>query len=455
MNKSISFIFILLVLFSFSCKTSKKTTFEKKPMPDWVLRKPQSQIFYTGISSASKSGFSPSEYIQSAQQRALGDLASSISVNIESSSMLSIIESNYQISENFSRDIIASTSKELEEYELVDVWEDENNYWVYYRLSRDKYHQFRQQKKNKAIQDAKNKLNQADVMLQRNLHYNALQFMADALADIKIYLGESTITEIDGKEIDLGNHIFTNIISFLNDLKIEYPHPEIKIKRGVEIAPELISFTVMDKNNNPISNMPFRVGFSGSGLLRNLETSGSDGKIVCAIRRISSSKNVENITISVDMQSLSRITGDPMIRNILRNVPVPEKSVRVFIEKPKLFVNSTEMELNKVRSLSQLKDAMEGNLGRDFEIVDNRNAADYFVSIESNTAIKGTYVNEHYVTITCRINMTDKNGNNLFRRTIENDHMGPDFSSAAQNAYNATARSIERSIVREITTAIN
>jgi hypothetical protein len=454
MKKVFCFLILALSLSFFSCKSSKQS-YEKKPMPDWVTRKPQSAMFYTGVSSAAKAGTPPSEYVQSAQQRALGDLAASISVNIESSSMLSIIESNFNISENFQRDITASTSQELEGYELVDTWEDDYNYWVYYRLSRDKYHQIRQQKKNKAIEDAKTKYIQAQHVLSKNMHYNAFQFYSDALADIKIYLGESTNTKIEDNEVDLGNHIFMQIAEFLRELNISHPLEEIRVKRGVELNPEQLTFSVLDANNIPVSNIPFRINFTGGGLLRNSETSGSDGKFVCAIRRVSSTKSVETLSVSVDMNGFSRMSKDPMIRNILRNMPAPEKTMRVVIEKPTVFITSDEREMNKASQHTTLKNSMVGNLGRDFDVMEDKNKADYFVHIESNTAIKGTYINEHYVTITCRIDMTDKNGNNLFRRTIENDHMGPDYLNASRTAYTATARTIERTTAREIVNAIN
>lgn len=449
----VSVFLSLLSIGFFSCNILKKPSYD--PMPDWVIRKPQSSMYYTGVSSATKPGFSPSEYITSAQQRALGDLASSISVNIESSSMLSIIEIDYNISENFSRDITASTSKELEGYELVDTWEDETNYWVYYRLSREKYHRLRQEKKNTAIRNAENKVLQAHHMLDRNSHYNALQFYADALSDLKIYLGESTPTKINDKEVDLGNYIFAEMADFINNLKITYPYNQINVQRGVEINPDLLTFKIVDKHGNPVSNIPVRINFTGAGLLRNSEVSGTDGKVVSSIRRISSSRTSETLSLTIDMNALSRVTSDPMIRNIIRNMPAPERSIRVVLEKPVAYITATEMELNKLSSHQTLYNALVGNLGRDFDITEDREKADYIISINSNTSIKGTYLQEHYVTMSCRIDMTDVLGNNLYRRTIEADHMGPDFLNASRAAYQATSRTIERSIIRDIVNSIN
>lgn len=99
----------------------------------------------------SKKGFTPADYMANAQQQALGDLASNISTNIESSSVLSVIETKYHIGENYSKEITASTSHQLEGYELVETWEDENFYWAYYRLSKSHYAKIREEKKYKVL----------------------------------------------------------------------------------------------------------------------------------------------------------------------------------------------------------------------------------------------------------------------------------------------------------------
>ncbi len=452
-TKTLIILISCFILF-FACSTLKTSDNTDESIPDWVKQKPQSPFYYIGVSSSPKRGFSPGEYIQSAQQRALANLASEISVNIESKSMLSIIEINYNISENFSSDITATTSMELEEYELFDTWEDNDNYWVYYRLSREKYLQLRQEKKNKAIEDAKNKYFQAQKMIDKKMHINAYKLFADALADIKLYLGESTLTEINGQEADLGNFIFSEIIRFFNDIKIDYPENEITIKRGVEIHPDLVTFRILDKNDNPVQNMPFRINFSGSGLLRNIETSDSEGKIICAMKQISSVSNFETLNIGIDMPNLARTSTDHMTRNILRNIPAPERSVRIIIKKPAVYINSDEKEFDNELEGKPFKNAIISNTGRDFNIVDDKDTADYIITIQSNTTEKGVYLSEYYITISCIINLTDKQGNNLFQRNIRNDYTGRDFNNASQTAYQSVSRTIERSITRDIVNAV-
>ncbi len=446
--------FTILIVLLYGCSVFKPSV-DEKDIPEWVVRKPQMPLYYVGVGSAPKQGYSANEYIQNARQSALADLAESISITIESQSMLSVIERDQDISESFTVDIHASTRKELEGYELVDSWQDDKNYWVYYRLCMLKHEEIIERRKNDAINNALSKYQQATGFLGRNAHYNAFQLYADALSDIRMYLGETTETEINGEKRDLGNYLFTQMSELLTNLNIEYPHDEIRVKRGVEIDPEKMTFFIKDENNNPVSNIPFRISFSGSGLLRNHETSDSEGKITCALRRVSSSGSSETLSITVNLQNLSRVTSDPIVRNVIRSLPAPGKSIRVIIERPTIFISSVEKILDDKTNNNELKNAMASSLSRDFEIINYIDKADFIVNIESNTTKKGKHRNEYYVTMNFDVRLNDNQGNNLFRRTIENDYSGRDLSAASRSAYQSTKNTIERSLAGNIARAVN
>jgi hypothetical protein len=453
--KKIHILLILQLVFVVSsCQSLKRQTYEKKPMPEWVKAKPQNTMYYIGVSSSPKKGFLPSDYISNAQQKALGDLSSSISVKIESTSVLSIIESNYNINENFSSEITASTNQQLEGYELVETWEDDNFYWVYYRLSKSKHQALREEKKQQTILDAKNKYYQAKELMSRDLHYNAFQFYVESLTALKPYLAESTLTDIDGEEKDLGNVVFANIANFVTDLKIVFEKEEIVAKKGVEILPEIFSFRVTDKNGNPVSSIPVRISFTGSGLLRNSEVSSNDGKIFCAIKKIKSSPNQETLSISIDMLSFSRAAKDPMIRNMIKGVPATETKIRVKVEKPLLQIVSNEKAFGQTRGDERLKSTFEGLLGSEFLVVVDQKP-DFVLNISSNTVENGTYYDEHKASINYTFDLSDTNGNIVYRKTGTGDYTGADFKAADNKAYIEVAKSIERTIIREMLSAIN
>lgn len=455
MKKHQIILIVLLIISISSCKLGKNTTKHNVlPKPSWITSKPQNSIYYTGVSSASKKGLTPSEYIQSAQQKALVDLASSISINIESSSILSIIESNYHISENFSSEIMASTSQTLEDYELVETWEDDNYYWVYYRLSKSVYQTQKEKKKQQIIFEAKNKYNQANELMEKNSHYNAFQFYSDALITLKPYLGESTLTEINNQTADLGNAIFSSIADFVNTIKIEFAQQEVNVKKGLNISPDFFELRINSKNNVPMSNIPVRVNFTGAGLIKNSEVSDNNGKVFCSFRKITSAPNIETLSVSIDMIALSRTIKDPMIRNLIKNIPAAESKLRVRVEKPILKIITDEKSFGELKNEAKLKLTFEKTLNSEF-IISNEQNYDFILNISTNVVKNGEEYGEPQVTMSYNFDLFDINSNLIYNKKSSNDYTANNYETASEKSYDDVSKSIERFIAREIISIIN
>ncbi len=443
----------LLVLFS-SCQILRQNGYKKSPKPEWVMTKPQNSMYYIGVSSSPKKGFLPADYQANAQQKALGDLASSISVNIESTSVLSIIELNYNINENFSSEITASTNQQLEGYELVETWEDADYYWVYYKLSKTTYRAQKAERKENSVIEAKNKYYQARELLGRDLHYNAFQFYIEALTSLKPYLAESTLTDIDGESKDLGNEVFGAIADFVNGLTITFEDSDIRVKKGVDLDSDVFAFVITDENSKPVSGIPVKINFTGTGLLRNSEVTDNDGRVYCAIRKVKSQPNVETLSVTIDMMSFSRAAKDHMIRSLIKNIPSSESKVRVTVEKPVLHIFSEELAYDSVLSTKRLKTTFEGVLSKDFA-VNIKQDPDFILKISSNTYENGELYGEYEVVIDYTIDLTDSEGNVVFRKTKSGEYYGMDYKSAANKAYIEVSKSIERSVSREVISAVN
>ncbi|MDL2261877.1 LPP20 family lipoprotein [Bacteroidales bacterium OttesenSCG-928-I21] len=449
MERKYIFVISLFLTLLSSCQSGKNLSDKYTTKPDWVLAKPQTSSYYVGVSSAPKKGYSPGEYIQSAQQKALADMAASISVTIESSSVLSRIEDNYKLYENFSSEINATTNQSLENYELVSSWEDENYYWVYYRLSKNVYKEQKERKKQQILSESKNKLRQADDLLAKGSYYSAFQFYADAFNVLKPYLGESTQTEINGKSEDLGNYIFTKLAEFINDISIKFAKSEIVAKKAVNLDADIFAFSVLYKTNNTMSNIPVKINFTGSGLLRNSEISDSDGKIFCSIKKINSSPGVETLSASVDVLALSKVATDPMIRNIIKNIPATENKVRVKVEKPTIKIISSEKSFGKELNNEKLKKAFQSVLGSEFVFaIDDE--YDFLLDITSNTTKNEQRGRDQSVAINYTFVLTDISGKNIFRKSSSNSYYGVSFEEANTKAYSEISTTIERFIAKDL-----
>lgn len=142
MNRSLLVFLIILGCSPSATKTSKSDPKNLKPI--WLTAKPVQSGYFVGIGHSTKDGLN--NYIQSAKKSALEDLVSEIKVNISSTSLLSQLDVNKEFQERYEQIIQTTAADEIEEFEQVEAWEDERNYWVYYRLSKQRYNEIKDQK---------------------------------------------------------------------------------------------------------------------------------------------------------------------------------------------------------------------------------------------------------------------------------------------------------------------
>ena len=121
--------------------------------PNWVSAKPASSIYFYGIGLAQKTAGN-SDYLEVAKKNALNDLASEIKVNVSSNSILYTLERDYKFESEFTETIRTTTNENLAGYEVADSWQDNNQYWVFYRLNRADYYAAKEREKRAALENA-------------------------------------------------------------------------------------------------------------------------------------------------------------------------------------------------------------------------------------------------------------------------------------------------------------
>ena len=142
--------FYIILFILASCSPKVQTSDPESLKPSWLKTTPYQDGYYTGIGHSVKNG--SNNYVQAAKKSALDDLVSEIKVTVSSTSILNQIEVDKKLSEQYEQIIQTTAADEIEEFELVDAWEDPANYWVYYRLSIARYRQIKEeQKKNASI----------------------------------------------------------------------------------------------------------------------------------------------------------------------------------------------------------------------------------------------------------------------------------------------------------------
>mgnify|MGYP002620383884 CR=1 FL=1 len=106
--------------------------------PQWVRQHPVDTHYYIGIGIAQKIP-GQGDHATRAREMALNEIASNIATSIISESNLQVVQEAGVHRETFIASIASKTKAELEGFELMDTWENSQEFRAYYRLSKALY----------------------------------------------------------------------------------------------------------------------------------------------------------------------------------------------------------------------------------------------------------------------------------------------------------------------------
>ncbi len=349
----IIFLFILSLLCS--CNSSNNIHLDKsdysleEKKPEWVKNHPVSPNYYIGIGIANKNNQNIN-FREQAKQNALNDLASEISINIKSNSFLFSMESDYDYHEDFKSIIKTEINNDLEGYELVDSWEDELYYKVYYRLSKSKYHQKQKEDKEKALNlcyDLYLKANSAekksDVLLAINLNIQAL-------LSIKKYWNE--INEYnDNGEIYLDKEIVASIQRILSKIKLKVENEQFIVSYSNHFSNTLNVKCFY--NNKNISSIPLKLSYlkrsnytQNSKEHQEFKTSNEYGVTSFLVSNIFMN-NYQELEVELDLSKMLNINNENLnlIKRLISYFPSIKLLIPVKIILPKIYIEHNEKSL--------------------------------------------------------------------------------------------------------------
>jgi hypothetical protein len=459
MNKiSNALIITMLAVAMVSCSGSKKVQGPPPiPQPEWAKNRPTSQTYYYGIGIARKT-FDVNQYQQAARQNALSDMAGEISISISSNSVIHAFESNLSFREDFTSTIRAQTQQDLEGYELVDTWEDAENYWVFYKLSKSHYNQLKEQKRNNAVVRSLDFFTSGiDACDAGNIRLALVQ-LVKALEPIKPYFSEPLPVDFRGSQIFLGNEIFKEISATLSGLEIIPLNGEVSVKTGQGLSSSSLQFQARFRAIGNISELPLIVSYSEKPIRNNRKRTEKNGIASFEIDVVRSNKSHETLTATIDIDEiLIEGTTDAMIRRMISRFNLPQGSVRVNIEKPIFAIVSNEVNMGEKLSPGILynsfqKKSIEGG----YVIKEKSSEADYVVYINVLTKKAGQTGNYKNAALEGSIKVETPTGKQIYYKSLEG-FTGRHFNEkdAGSEAIKEVQRRLEVTYFREIHEAIS
>jgi hypothetical protein len=434
---------LILVLLTWACSPKTQPVVDNKPT--WLGGKPYQAGYYTGIGHSLKSG--SNNYVQEAKKSALDDLVSEIKVNVSSTSILSTFESKTEAAD------------EIEEFELVGAYEDAANYWVYYRLSKARYREIKEEQKRNAVILATDYLKKAKQADRDGLRMQALNFYFQSFRSVEKYLAEAIPVVIDGEEKLLVNEIYASIQSLLDKVQIKIEPREIQVNRRLNLSSQDVLAKVSYKDlDKPATEVPLAASFEkGSGDVFPEYKTNELGVAKILITKITSKEFEQTVAVRLNVDAISGTSTSPVYSLISKLLQTPKAQVVLKVQRPVVFLTAEEKSLGETKSTYQLSNKLKNLLANaGFEFTNDRSAADLWFDVKAN-AEEGSISGSIYITyLTSVIKVTAVHeAKEIYATTLDRiKGYGLDYQRSSVDAYNKALETLEKERMTELLNTI-
>lgn len=442
-----------ILLLICACSSKVQPPDQEALKPSWLKNEPYQEGYYTGIGHSAKDG--TNNYVQAAKKSALDDLISQIKVNVSSTSVLSFLEADEQFEEKYEQIIKTTAADELQEFEMVDAWEDAGNYWVYYRLSIARYRQIKEEQKRNATVLASDYLKKGREAEKINERLQAISFYFQAFRSVEKYLREPIKVKIDDQEVLLVNEIYASIQRILDKVEVQTDPSEIVLNRRVNQSSEtVIAKAYFNDQNRAAINLPLSAAFEkGAGDVYPSYKTDESGQARIVLNSIGSSELEQILVIRIDIDALSGTSASPVYNLIASTLNVPSARVNMRVQRPVVFLTAEEKSLGSLRSTHQITNKLKNLLSSNgFEFTSDKGRADLWFDVRADSE-KGTVSGSIYITYLTGIIkvMAMKEGKEIYATTLDRvKGYGLDYDKSSMDAYNKALETLEKERMKEL-----
>ena len=454
--------FTLIILVSCSpastqTKSKKKGKKDLNPKPAWLSAKPDEGIYYIGIGHANKDG--QNNYIQEAKKSALEDLVSSIKVNVSSTSVLNQLDNGKEFQEKYQQMIQTTAADDIEEYEQVDVWQDDRNYWVYDRLSKQRYKEIKDQLKRNAVTLGLDFFTKAREAEKNNDPVTALGFYYQGFRAVEKYLAEPLQIQFEGKDILLTNEIIASMQLMLDKMQLTVSPSQVMVNRIVAQSGQTVTAKVVNKSNQkPISGLPLIAAFEkGAGDVFSDYKTDDSGVVKILLTKISSRDLEQTVAVKVNLLKFAGDNPSAIYSLVSQKIVVPKGIVVMSVQRPLVYLSSIEKNLGVDKTNQQVANKIKNYLATaGFEFTSDKKKAELALDVASNSekgAVSGS-IFITYATSVIRVSSV-KDDKEIYATTLDRiKGFSLDYERSSQDAYNKLLENLDSQTLPEMLNAI-
>lgn len=353
-------------------------------IPGWVTGRPVSGLNFVGIGMAQKA---ESNYVELAKQRALADLVSGIKVEVAGNSLLHTLDDGKAVQTVFSETIRTSVKEQVERIRLVDSWQSDSEYWVYYELNKFDYDEYMAERRDKAIKSGFGYWYKGQSALQQGNIGAAIELFSKGLEEIQPAINQDLSCTYEGKTVDVGQELYASLLGSFSGISIA---TSVSSLSGMPFQKLNLPITVrVTRNGIGLRNLKLSANYvSGSGNLTEVPATDANGNTSFSLTNITSKQENQQIRVSID-DSFMGVFAKGMMAPIISRLKgaLPEAMVSVSLGQTKI---KAYIQVKK-NGISSLEKAVKSILANNyFDIVESRSEADVMVALntEFETGVK-------------------------------------------------------------------
>ncbi len=441
-------------LSAYAC-TSPAGTASSSPesyRPDWVRNRPISGMYYVGIGVAQKSR--DFQYQNVARENALSDLAAEIRVNVSSNSLLYTLEREYKFEQEFRETVRISTDLELEDFDLVDTWEDEHSYWVYYRLNKADYAE-QQARRRRAAQSLALDFYAKGLAAENSGHFsNAADSYLRGLQALELFWGEDNEVDFQGEKLRVDNRLFTHLRDLLSTANVLIENELVlNFQNGFQSTAQVL--VTRSERGLPLEAVPLSYEYFGSfGRVLGKVNTNADGRAEIPLSNADRERSGNTLVCAIDTEHLFEpFRNDRFMRTLTSSLRSRSANKAIRYSPPRVYIDSREQNLGRDMASTPLTSAVKTSLGRrGMSFATSESDADLLMRIRSNTTPLGEDRGFFSTRLELDISIRNlSNGESVYSVSRSNIRgVDLDHERAGLKAYDNLTRNIESELMRRL-----
>lgn len=373
-----------------ACSGGKKVVETPMPVeqrPNWVGARPVSDGYYVGIGMANKNR---PDVLETAKKNALNDLASEISVRVEGNSLLYTLDRKTQFDESFTGTIKTSSNEQLEGFELVESWENNNEYWTFYRLSKAEHARIKAEKKAGAVRNALDMHARSKQSIASGDLRTAFDQEMRALLAMKDYWGENDAVELDGRQVQLVNELYAELQKLTSNVRITVLPERCDLNYTNGFKREMLINAAYANGGGlrDLGQLPLFINYPGTGgKVTELKNTDTEGRARSTVQRVDPAAKQLEVLVKLHLDELiSRELDRALAAKLVASLTVPEVHVPIDMRMPRVRMRAKETNFGQPVNDAGVANVVREELtSKGFRFVDQDGDADLILDLNAHT----------------------------------------------------------------------